>query len=192
MGSPRLRRLIADYEAILDEFTGHPHIVVVPTRGDPPEEYAVTYRVPGLVPGQNGGPPQIAAVHRASIMLTADYPRLKPRCEMLTPAYHPNFGSYICVGDHWAAGETIVDLIVKIGDMLQYRDYNVMSALNVPAARWTAANEHHLPIGNVELYAPEPEISFELLDDTPRPSDRPSAEPHPPADPSDDLDVTLE
>lgn len=165
MGSPRIRRLIADYHALMDEFTGHPHVTVAPGRGDPPEEYTITYRVPGLVPGANGGPPQVSNLHKAMIRLTADYPRLKPHCQLLSPAFHPNFGAYICVGDHWAAGETIVDLVVKIGDMLQYRVYNVRSALNINAANWAVKNASRFPIGNVNLYAPEPEIVLDGEDE---------------------------
>jgi len=39
-----------------------------------------------------------------------------------TPIFHPNFGSYICIGDFWAAGETLTDIIIKIGQMIMYQD----------------------------------------------------------------------
>jgi hypothetical protein len=78
---------------------------------------------------------------------------------MLTPAFHPNIGSFVCVADVWAAGEPLVDLIVHVGNMIQYRIYNVKSALNVNAAAWALSNEKRLPIGNVDLYPPEPQVA---------------------------------
>ncbi|HIE09879.1 MAG TPA: hypothetical protein EYP65_08535 [Armatimonadetes bacterium] len=162
---PRTRRLIADYEKMLDAFTGHPYVVVEPLGGYPPERYRVTYKVKGLRPGRRG--PMVAETHQVEIYLHHDYPRLKPKCVALTPIFHPNFspepGGIICIGDHWAAGETLVDVVVQIGDMIQFKKYNVNSALNPHAARWALANEHSLPIDNKELYPPEPEIEVEGL-----------------------------
>lgn len=156
--SARLRRLAADYERIRDSFTGHPYIEVKPVSGNPPERYVVTYRVPGLKLDGLLRRPVPANLHRVEIYLGAEYPRGKPVCKMLTPIFHPNFGSWICIGDHWAAGETLVDVIVKIGNMIQYRDYNTRSALNLQAARWAEANRHRLPIGRLDLYPKEPDI----------------------------------
>ncbi len=162
---PRTRRLIADFERIKDAFTGHPYIEVEPLGGYPPERYRVTYHVKGLRWDPVRGEPVVANTHVAEIYLHHDYPRLKPRCVMLTPVFHPNFmpqpGGVICIGDYWAAGETLVDVIVQIGDMIQYRKYNVNSALNHEAARWAAAHRHLFPIDNKELYPPEPEIELE-------------------------------
>lgn len=160
---PRTRRLIADFEKIRDAFVGHPHVSIQPLGGYPPERYRVIYKVRGLRPGRGG--PVVAPVHEAEIYLHHDYPRLKPKCISLTPVFHPNFsperGGIICIGDHWAAGETLVDVVVQIGHMIQFKKYNVNSALNPQAARWTLANEHLLPVDNKELYPPEPEIEIE-------------------------------
>ena len=157
-GSPRLRRLQTDYELVKTEFAGHKHIVVEPLAGMPPERYRVTYRVKGLALDRKSSQPVVVEKHVAEIYLHSGYPREKPKCELKTPIFHPNFGDYICIGDHWSAGETLADIIVKIGEMIQYRDYNPKSPLNVKAARWSIENRSHLPVGNVDLYQPEPEI----------------------------------
>ena len=159
MSSPRLRRLAADYELVCNEFAGHDHVDVQAIGGNPPEIYRVTYRLEGIALDRNN---RIVnrSNHVAMIQLTNEYPRQKPKCVLETPIFHPNFGSYICVGDHWAAGETLADLIVKIGDMIQYRDYNVKSPLNARAAQWAAENERLFPIGNIDLYQPEPDIEL--------------------------------
>lgn len=93
-----------------------------------------------------------------------DYPREKPKCVLETPIFHPNFGSYICIGDFWAAGETLVDVIIKIGQMIMYQDYNPKSPLNAQAALWAKQNERYLPVDKRDLYQPEVDLDIELHD----------------------------
>ncbi|MBC7287509.1 MAG: hypothetical protein H5T86_05575 [Armatimonadetes bacterium] len=160
VGTPRLRRLYADYQAVRSEFAGHPYIEVKPLYGNPPEAYEVTYRVPGVVlePGSNR--PVIRNEHKVRIYLHRDYPREKPKCVMETPIFHPNIGSYICIDDYWAAGETLVDIIVHIGQMIQYQNYNPDSPLNPVAAQWARQHHHLFPVGKVDLYPPELDIEL--------------------------------
>ncbi len=73
------------------------------------------------------------------------------------------FGSYICIDDYWAAGETLADVIIQIGQMIQYQSYNPKSPLNAVAARWCQQNEHLFPIGDADLY--QPELDIDLLGD---------------------------
>lgn len=158
--NPRLRRLESDYNQIRTAFAGHRLIDVEPIQGNPPEKYRVVYRVKGVSKLGSSGP-VISQNHKAIIYLHADYPRSKPKLEMETPIWHPNFGPYICIDDHWGAGETLVDIIVQIGDMIQYRSYNPKSPLNAVAAKWSMENRHLFPIGNVDLYQSEPEIELD-------------------------------
>jgi ubiquitin-protein ligase len=134
--TPRLRRLMADYQLVQNEFTGHPRIEVQAAGGYPPERYVVTYNVAGVEGVDAGGMPIIGNRHVADIYLHSGYPREKPKCVLRTPIFHPNFGSYICIADHWAPGETLVDVIVHIGQMIQYQVYNPASPLNGIAAQW--------------------------------------------------------
>ncbi len=159
----RLRRLFADYQTIRDEFSGHPLIDVTPLSGDPPEVYEIIYHVRGLELDERTGRPTERNHHKAKIYLTQSYPREKPKCDLETPIFHPNFGSYICIGDHWAAGETLADVIVQIGQMIQYQSYNPKSPLNGTAAQWAAQNHHLFPIDDRDLY--QPEVDIELLAD---------------------------
>lgn len=173
----RLRRIYSDYQSILDEFAGHPYITVTPVQGDPPEAYVVEYRVKGLELDPATNRPKIRDYHRARIYLHKDYPREKPKCVLETPIFHPNFGSYICIGDFWAAGETLADIIIKIGQMIMYQDYNPKSPLNAVAARWASDNARLLPIDNRDLYQPEVDLDIDL-----------ECEPQQPAE-DDDLDI---
>jgi hypothetical protein len=66
---------------------------------------------------------------------------------MLTPVFHPNFDdSMVCIGDFWAASEGLDDLIIRVGRMITYQEYNTKSPLNGLAAKWAAQNSHVLPI----------------------------------------------
>jgi len=157
----RLRRLYADYQQIRNEFAGHPYIDVEPLRGNPPEAYRVTYHIKGLELDQRSNRPRVRSEHVATIYLHRGYPREKPKCTLETPIFHPNFGSYICIDDYWAAGETVRDIIIQIGQMIQYQNYNPHSPLNAVAARWCQQNKQLFPIGTANLY--QPELDIDLL-----------------------------
>jgi ubiquitin-protein ligase len=175
--SSRLRRLAGDYKRVMDELSGNPHVKVRPVKGDPPEKYSVTYYVPGLFWNEETNALERRDTHVIEVELHAEYPRIKPKCTVVTPIFHPNFGQWVCIGDYWAAGETLVDVLVQIGDMIQYKVYNSKSPLNAVAARWATENSHLLPIGNVDLLMPDIELEIQLF----------------PAGSweSDDLDITL-
>ena len=85
-------------------------------------------------------------VHQVEIQLTSEYPRQSPKCRMLTPVFHPNIDpASICVGDHWTAGERLVDLVIRIGELLAYQAYNIRSPLDAHAAMWADLNADKLP-----------------------------------------------
>jgi len=66
---------------------------------------------------------------------------------MLTPVFHPNFDdAMVCIGDFWAASEGLDDLVIRIGRMIAYQEYNTKSPLNGLAAKWAAQNPHLLPV----------------------------------------------
>ena len=81
------------------------------------------------------------------VNLSLAYPRRAPQCRMLTPVFHPNFDdAMVCIGDFWAASEGLDDLIIRIGRMITYQEYNTKSPLNGLAAKWAAQNSSLLPI----------------------------------------------
>jgi ubiquitin-protein ligase/DNA-directed RNA polymerase subunit RPC12/RpoP len=142
----RTRRLLADAREMNSAFANFTSIHITPAAGEPTELYRVDYRLRGLAAGPRGEP-TLREEHTAEIQLTADYPRLAPMCRMLTPVFHPNIdSSAICIGDHWTAGERLVDLVVRIGEMLAYQAYNIKSPLNAEAAMWADLNAGRLPI----------------------------------------------
>lgn len=148
----RSRRLQADLDQVRAAFDGSTLIRVQSVHGSPPETYHIQYNVRGLVRGPNGQP-VVREQHAVEIQLTREYPRQSPKCKMLTPIFHPNIEpAMICVGDHWTAGERLVDLIVRIGEMITYQAYNIKSPLDGEAAMWADINRVHLPIDNCNLH----------------------------------------
>ena len=130
----RMRRLASDWEQVKKDFEGHKYIVVTPVGPEPAEKYHVTYFVNGLYLKADKTP-QILNRHEVEINLHADYPRYKPLCSIQTPIWHPNFrDGQICIGDIWGAGESLSDIIINIGDMIQYKSWNSFSPLCAEAA----------------------------------------------------------
>jgi ubiquitin-protein ligase len=149
----RLKRLQAEAAQVQKAFAGFPNIRLQAMQGEPPERYVIEYRVRGLVRSPQG--PIYQDQHYAEIQLTSEYPRQAPKCRMLTPIFHPNFEpATICVGDHWTAGERLVDLIIRIAEMIAFQQYNIKSPLDGEAAMWTDQNRQHLPTDPREMRPP--------------------------------------
>ena len=153
MASPRTRRLIADAEVIRKRFACWPPIEISGTAGIPPEVYRFTYRIKGLYV-DGGGNILERETHLLEVNLSLGYPRRAPQCRMLTPVFHPNFDdASVCIGDFWAAAEGLDELVIRIGRMIAYQEYNIKSPLNGLAAKWAAQNLNLLPI-DARIVAP--------------------------------------
>lgn len=167
--NPRLRRLQADYELVREVFSGHPHVVVEPAGTHlPPDRYRVTFRLRGLF--LNGEQPAYREIHHVELTLPRAYPAERPYVVPVEPIFHPNIRDYFCIADYWAAGTTLADVIAKLGDMIQWRIYNVASPLDAIAARWASEQEPHklFPIGNVDLGVADFEVSVRSRTPQPR------------------------
>lgn len=146
MLSPRIRRLKLDYESLQQRFAGWPVVRIVGTAGMPPEIYRFQYTLKGLYVAADGSILE-RNEHLLEVNLSLGYPRRAPQCRMLTPVFHPNFDdSSVCVGDFWAASESLDDLVIRIGRMIAYQEYNTKSPLNGLAAKWAAQNGQLLPV----------------------------------------------
>ncbi len=162
MLSPRIRRLKFDYDLLLKRFAGWPLVRMVGTAGMPPEVYRFQYLINGLyvVPG---GAIQERGEHLLEVNLSLGYPRRAPQCRMLTPVFHPNFDdSSVCIGDFWAASEGLDDLIIRIGRMISYQEYNTKSPLNGLAAKWAAQNSHLLPVDSRPIAPPLDDVAAKV------------------------------
>lgn len=142
--SVRTRRLLADADAMARVFAPGRVIELVERSGEPADCYRLRYHVRSLQRVSREPTPR--EVHDVEVSLPEDYPRLPPVCRMLTPVFHPNIDtSTICIGDHWTAGERLVDLCIRIGEMLAYQAYNIRSPLDAEAAMFADLNPDKLP-----------------------------------------------
>src|SRR5262245_46525338 len=154
MLSPRIRRLKLDYDQLQQRFRGWPLIQITGTAGMPPEAYRFVYHLKGLFVAPNGEI-QERAVHPLEVSLSLGYPRRAPQCRMLTPVFHPNFDeATVCIGDFWAASEGLDDLIIRIGRMIAYQEYNSKSPLNGLAAKWSEQHAHLFPVDARDIAPP--------------------------------------
>src|SRR5258708_1184596 len=127
MPSPRIRRLLLDELTLEARLSNWPLIQITGKAGIPPEVYRFTYNIRGLFVSPSG-----EMLERdqdvVEINLSLGYPRRAPECRMLTPVFHPNFDeSMVCTGDFWAASERLDDLIIRLGRMIAYQEYNTKS-----------------------------------------------------------------
>jgi ubiquitin-protein ligase len=153
MTPARLRRLQADFSRVQAVFSGHARIRLVAAEGSPPEKYTFEFHLASLVPGESESF-ELGSNHRAEVFLPVDYPRRPPFCRMITPVIHPNIDPQkICIGDHWSAGQSLADLVVRIGELLCYQSYNVKSPLNAEAAAWVERHQERLPLERIDLTA---------------------------------------
>lgn len=135
---------------MVDAFAGHPNIQISAIGALPPERYRILYKVPGLTLSADKRPTRTVQTV-VDVYLPPTYPREKPYLTTMTPVFHPNFGAHVCIADYWSPSQTLVDIVVQVGDLLQWRTYNVRSPLNAVAARWAADNQSQLPVGNSDV-----------------------------------------
>jgi ubiquitin-protein ligase len=155
--TPRMRRLDSDYRQLTSAFASHRYIKLEFRGPLPPERYRIFFNVPGLrLDDQN----RVCKVyqHVIDIYLPAGYPRDKPYATSLNPVFHPNFGAHVCIADFWSPGQSLVEVVVQIADMLQYRLYNIHSPLNAVAAAWVSTNQSSVPLSNIDTMPEEPTI----------------------------------
>lgn len=151
MSGVRLKRLESDYEAVRRLSRLHPRIRVEGVSGNPPDRYRIVLQVRSL--REQGDKLVVVDRHRLEVVLPQGYPRDPPLCRLLTPVFHPNIAPHaVCIGDHWAAGESLDLMIQRVGEMLAFQSYNVKSPLNGRAAQWVEEHLAQLPLEKAEFF----------------------------------------
>jgi ubiquitin-protein ligase len=150
MASPRMSRLANDYAQLRLRFDGHPNVSVEAVGALPPEKYQLVFDVPSLRLDDQNRP---AVTQQTLVVLTLPmgYPKEKPHAVSHQKIFHPNFGDYICIADFWSPAQTLADIVLDIGKMLQWQKYNIQSPLNAVAANWAVSHSQELPVGHLDL-----------------------------------------
>jgi len=154
ISNPRLRRLHADLAAVI-ELMRASDLVAASYAGNPPDRYRILYRCRGLYLPEAASEPELLDHHEADFYLHRDYPRRPPQIIWRTQIFHPNIisgenGGGVCIGS-WTPSESLADLVLRVGEMIQYRLYNPDDLLNREAAAWAEAHAGELPVDDRPL-----------------------------------------
>ena len=148
----RETRLRNDFQKIRELAERSDLIQVTKTDGNPPDKYVIRYLCRGVESVNGSGAPRIREMHDVSIYLHAEYPLKQPQLKWLTPVFHPNIHATgaVCIGAWWPA-KTLDELVLTMGDMIQFKNYEPKDPMNSKAAAWAIRNRHRFPIDDREL-----------------------------------------
>ena len=133
------------YRNISEQFINHPLIRIEAVKGDPPEQYEITYNIPSAVKAPDG---RIVQQSGNTIVITIPFgfPHFPPTCKPKGQIFHPDFdAAAICLGDFWQNRRDLGDLIRHIGAMLSGEIYSTENTFNEEAARWYQEHKDQLP-----------------------------------------------
>jgi len=114
--------------------------------GWPPEKYIITYRCRGIASVDQHNQPRVSEFHRVSMYMGSDYPLKEPYLKWLTPIWHPNIDHeephHVCTNNvqNWFAAKPLAELVLAMGEMVQYKHYHAKWVSPFPldraAAEW--------------------------------------------------------
>lgn len=148
----RETRLRNDYRAVQELVDRSDFIQVVDTEGDPPERYRIRFTCRGVESVRANDTPVLSELHEVLIYLHADYPLKQPQLKWLTPIFHPNIHvtGVVCIGAWWPA-KTLDELLLNLGEMVQYKNLGPKDPMNSKAAAWALRNKRLFPIDKRDL-----------------------------------------
>jgi ubiquitin-protein ligase len=157
------------YRQINDRFLSNPLISVDPAKGDPPNEYLLTYRISGLTHSIDGTIEELDE-HKIELAIPFGFPHFPPSCKPKTDIYHPDFDpGAICIGEVWEDNPSLTDLIVRLGQMINGEFYSKENAFNNDAAEYYKDHASTFPLNKLRWdgsASPEEEEVEELVLDT--------------------------
>lgn len=148
----RETRLRNDYERVLDLVNRSEFIHVLRTEGDPVEKYLIRFTCKGVESVSSSGKPTVREAHEVSVYLHAEYPLKQPQLKWLSPIFHPNIHvtGAVCIGAWWPA-KTLDELLLSLGEMVQYKNYDPKDPMNSKAAAWAMRHKQLFPIDDRDL-----------------------------------------
>jgi len=148
----REKRLRNEYKRVMELVDRSDFIEVLSTEADPPERYLVRFTCTGVEKINAHGKPVTRDSHEVSIYLHAEYPLKQPQLKWMTPIFHPNIHitGAVCIGTWWAA-KTLDELLLSLGEMIQYKNLDPGDPMNSKAAAWANRHKHLFPIDSRPL-----------------------------------------
>ncbi len=138
------------HRQLREVFLSHPAISIKPAKGDPPEQYEITYNIAGFSkPGR--GEATLSTGHKVELTIPFGFPHFPPSCKPKSDIYHPDFDpAAICLGDFWQQHSQIPDLIIFIGKLINGESYSTTNAFNEEAAIWYQSHKDVFPITEIQ------------------------------------------
>lgn len=137
------------HRKIVSTFHNHPAISISPSKGDPPEQYEITYTIAGYC-RTGRGEPRLADEHRVELTIPFGFPHFPPSCKPKTDIFHPDFDpAAVCLGDFWQPGSEIAELVIHLGRLINGEIYSSDNAFNEEAAKWYGEHRHLFPLASI-------------------------------------------
>ena len=163
--SLRDRRLKSDQESLMGY--RNPNVDIVSIAGNPPDSYKITYRCRGVSDREF----QISDQHTVRLEFPGNYPGGQPKFFAETPVWHPNIWSsgWFCLGDGEGVLATpISELVVKVGQMIEYKQVNPASranvALNIAEWRsWINSHSNAIPLGETDFWDHRDGLNIDIV-----------------------------
>jgi len=98
--------------------------------GWPPEKYVITYTCRGIASVDANEAPRISNFHQVSMYMGSEYPLKEPYLRWMTPIWHPNIAHeephHVCTNNvqNWFAAKPLAELVLAMGEMVQYKHYH--------------------------------------------------------------------
>jgi ubiquitin-protein ligase len=148
----RETRLRNDYKRIQELVNRSEFIRVLETDGDPPERYRIRFSCQGVERLSASKRPVLREAHDVVIYLHAEYPLKQPQLKWMTPIFHPNIHrtGAVCIGAWWPA-KTLDELLLTLGEMIQYKNFDPLDPMNSQAASWALRHKSLFPIDDRPL-----------------------------------------
>lgn len=148
----RETRLRNDYNRVRDLVNRSEFIHIVTTDGDPVEKYLIRFTCNGVEKISSGGKPVLRDSHEVTVYLHAEYPLKQPQLKWQTPIFHPNIHvtGAVCIGAWWPA-KTLDELLLTLGEMVQYKNFDPKDPMNSKAAAWSLRHKQLFPIDSRDL-----------------------------------------
>ncbi len=137
------------HKELIAHFISHPAISVNPTQGDPPEEYDISYQIAGMVQTEEGEVHETFG-HTISLTIPFGYPHFPPSCKPNSNIFHPDFDpAAICITNFWEQEQSLPDLIINIGRMINCEIYSTSNFFNEDAGEWYQKNSDRFPLSKI-------------------------------------------
>lgn len=136
------------YKQVESYFQGHPVIIVQATKGDPPDQYTITYNMAGFQKTPDGDIVE-SGKHVVELSIPFGFPHFPPSCKPKSEIFHPDFDpAAICLGDVWEQDASIANIILHIGKMINGELFSSNNAFNDEAATWYKNNNSKFPLND--------------------------------------------